>query len=55
MEKKFKTKTLTSDQRIMCRRRGLNPDNYRAVKDTYGTLYLLDLRYGKIKVIQKWN
>ena len=28
---------------------------YRVVKETYGTLYLLDLRYNKIKVIQKWN
>lgn len=53
--KKCKSWPLTSDHRIMCRRRGLDPDNYRVVKETYGTLYLLDLRYNKIKVIQKWN
>ena len=46
---------LNSDQRIMVRRRGLDPDNYRVVKNTYAALYLLDLRYKKIKVIHKWN
>lgn len=48
-------KKLDSDQRIMVRRRGLDPDNYRVIKSTYGVLYLLDLRYNKVKVIQKWN
>ena len=53
MKKKYPK--LNFDQRLMVRRRGLDPDNYRLIKSTYGVLYLLDLRYNKVKAIQKWN
>ena len=46
---------LTYRQREMLRRRGLNPDNYVLVRALYSTLYLRDIKTGKIKIITKNN
>lgn len=46
---------LTYRQRELLRRRGLNPDNYMLVRAFYSTLYLRDIKTGKIKVITKNN
>ena len=52
---KAKLQKLKHDQKVMLLRRGLDPKNYMLIKNTYATMYLLDLRYKKIKVIRKWN
>ncbi len=51
----MKGKKLTANQKTMIRRRGMIPENYRLLKDTHAALYLLDLRYNKVKVVHKWN
>jgi hypothetical protein len=50
-----KGKPLTFNQKTMCKIRGLNPDNYVLLKNTHAALYLLDLRYNKVKILYKWN
>ena len=47
--------TFTNNQKIMLRRRGLDPKNFIFVKETYGVLYVRDIRSGKIKPINKCN
>ena len=42
-----------ANQSVMIRRRNLDPKNYRVVKDTWCNLYLLDIRYKKVKIIYK--
>ena len=49
-----KTK-LTNNQKIMLRRRGLDPEHFEFVKSTYAVLYVRDVRTGKIKPINKCN
>lgn len=46
---------LTYRQRQLLRRRGMNPDNYVVVRALYSTLYLKDIRTGKIRIITKNN
>lgn len=46
---------LTPRQRELLRRRGMNPDNYVLIRALYSTLYLKDIRTGKIKIITKNN
>ena len=46
---------LTYRQRELLRRRGMNPDNYVLVRALYSTLYLRDIKTGKIKIITKNN
>lgn len=46
-------KKLKPHQITMLRVRGLDPKNYEVVKDTYTSLYLRDLRTGKIMVLYK--
>ena len=46
---------LTYRQRELLRRRGLNPDNYMVVRQLYGSLFLKDIRTGKIKILNKNN
>ena len=50
-----KKRRLTSGQRGIIRRRGLDPNNYEVIKDTITSLYLRDKRTGKIKIITKRN
>jgi len=42
-------------QRVMIKRRGLDPKNYAVLSETYSSLYLLDLRYNKVKILYKRN
>lgn len=44
-----------ANQSTMIRRRGLDPKNYRVIKDTWCSLYLLDVRYNKVKIIYKYT
>lgn len=46
---------LTSNHRVMLRRRGLDPANFELIKETYGSLYLRDKRDGSTKIIYKQN
>ena len=48
-------KKLAYNQRLMLKRRGMNPDNYVLVKDLYSSLWLRDVRTGKIKIVNKSN
>lgn len=43
------------NQKEMIKRRGLNPADYIVLKDTFASLYLKDLRNGRIKIIYKQN
>lgn len=54
-EKKKDPKPLTSNQREMLRRRGLDPKNYTLVKETYGSFYIRDIRSGTVRIINKCN
>ena len=53
--KKKDPKAFDSNQRAMLRRRGLDPKDYELVKDTYVCMYIRDLRFGRIKLINKNN
>ena len=46
---------VTSNHRVMLRRRGLDPANFELIKETYGSLYLRDKRDGSTKIIYKQN
>ena len=48
-------KAFTSNQKTMLRRRGLDPNDYELVKNTYACLYIRDIRFGRIKIINKNN
>lgn len=50
-----KTATLTSNQKVILRRRGLDPKYFEFVRSTYAVLYVRDVRTGKIKPINKCN
>lgn len=52
---KPKPKKLSTNHQVMLRRRGLDPKNFELVKETYGTLYVRDIRDGKLKIINKKN
>ena len=54
-EQKLKPIPLTYNQKTMLRRRGLDPENYVIVKNTYSSLYLRDRRDGSLKIIFKQN
>lgn len=45
----------TGNQVTMIKRRHLDPNNYRVIKETWCNLYLLDVRYNKIKIIYKYT
>lgn len=56
MTRKYsETKDLNSRQRTMLQRRGLDPKNFKVIRETYVSLYLRDLRNGRIKIIMKQN
>ena len=46
---------LTSKQKIMLERRGMDPQYYEVVKATYASLYVRDKRSGLVKIIYKNN
>ena len=47
--------TLTSNQKVMLRRRGLDPKNFVLARETYAVLCVRDVRTGKIRPINKCN
>lgn len=44
-----------ANQKVTIRRRQLDPNNYRVIKETWCSLYLLDVRYNKVKIIYKYT
>ena len=54
-EKKKDPKPFTPNQKAMLRCRGLDPNNYTFVKETYGSIYIRDKRFGAVKIINKCN
>lgn len=50
-----KGKKFTSNHRHMIRIRGLDPNNFTLVKETYTSLYLRDKRDGSIKILTKYH
>ena len=46
---------LTYNQKTMLRKRGLNPDDYVVVKDTYVSLTVRNVHTGQLKIIVKQN
>ena len=47
MAKEGQRSTFTNNQKVILRRRGLDPKNYEFVKSTYAVLYVRDVRTGK--------
>ena len=45
----------TYDQKLMLRRRGLDPKDYVVVRETYGSTWFLNLKTWKYKIIDKRN
>ena len=54
-KEKVQHHTLKYAHRVMLIRRGLNPDNYALIKETYSSLYLRDIRDRSLKIIFKNN
>ena len=48
-------KKLSYNQKLILKRRGMNPDHYVLVKDLYGALWVKNIHTGKIKVIDRKN
>ena len=44
-----------ANQKAMIRRRGLDPDKYLVVRDTFASLYIRDKLSGRIKILYKQN
>ena len=49
------TSALDNNQKMMLRRRGLDPKDYVLVKSTYGSLYVKNIHTGVVKIIYKKN
>ena len=50
-----KKTSFTAHQQTMLRRRGLNPNDWELVKNTYVSLYIRNIHTGRIKIINKQN
>jgi hypothetical protein len=48
-----KNATPNKNQKVLIRRRGLNPDNYTVLKELNYSLFLIDKRDKSIKIIEK--
>ena len=48
-------KPMTCDQKLMLRRRGLDPKDYVLIKSTYGALYVRNIHTGVVKILNKRN
>ena len=44
-----------ANQKVMILRRGLDPNHYLVMKETWSSLYLLDVRFNKVKILYKRN
>lgn len=51
--RKLKPQPLKKHQETMLRLRGKNPKNYMVLKDTFTSLYLLDLRDSTVFILYK--
>lgn len=49
------SKPFTNTHRDTLRRRGLKPQDYVFVKETYGALYVRNIHTGVVKIINKKN
>ena len=49
------TVKLTSNHKVMLRRRGLDPKDYVFVKETYGALCVRNIHTGVVKILNKRN
>ena len=43
----------TTNQRTMIRKRGMNPNDYVVVKNTYTSLYIKNIHTGVIKILER--
>ena len=50
-----KLKKLNGNHIKAIRRRGMDPQNYLLIRETYACLYLMDIRFNKVKIIYKFN
>lgn len=55
MAKEGQRSTFTNNQKVILRRRGLDPKDYVFVKETYGALYVRNIHTGVVKIINKHN
>lgn len=46
---------LTSNQKSMLKRRGMNPDHHVVVKDLYSALCVKNIYTGAVKILNKHN
>jgi hypothetical protein len=46
---------LTSNQKAMLKRRGMNPDHYVVVKDLFSALWVKNIYTGAVKILNKHN
>lgn len=53
--KKIQARKLKCHHYGMLRCRGLDPKNYRYLGETFVTVYFLDVRYDKVKILYKYN
>ena len=44
-----------SNQKSIIKRRGLNPNDYLVLKETYASLHLKNIHTGFVKIIIKYN
>ena len=54
-EEAMEGKKLTSNQKSILKRRGMNPDHYVVVKELYSSLWVKNVLTGKVKIINKHN
>jgi hypothetical protein len=50
-----KDKSFTYNQKLVLRRRALDPKDYIFVKETYSALYVRNVHTGIVKIINKCN
>ena len=51
----MEVKKLTSNQKTMLKRRGMNPEDFVLVKDLYSSLWIKNIHTGQVKILNKHN
>ena len=46
-------KKLTYNQKLMLKRRGMNPNDYVVVKILYGSVWVKNIRTGVVKILDR--
>jgi hypothetical protein len=54
-EDSMEVKKLTSNQKTMLKRRGMNPEDFVVVKDLYSSLWIKNIHTGQVKILNKHN